>query len=333
MAEAANHTSLISHVEFTLLGFPGFYAFRRLLFIPFFLIYIITLSTNGVLIHIVRTESSLNSPMYILIAALSAINICGTSTVVPKMLLGFLMDFNRISLVGCLVQMFFIYFIIMMDCNVLLMMALDRYVAICMPLHYTNIMNRRVMITLVVAAVFRSVSFVSPVIYLASKVRFCGSDTIRHFACEHMALLSLVCGNISKNKIVGLSLRVTSMVFDLSFISASYGSITRAALKISTGAVRHKSLHTCATHLLVILVVYFFRLSSSIVYRISRSIPQDTHNLLSSIYLLFPAMVNPLIYGLRTKEIRTRFLKSLGRPGVAVGRMKPVTVSSGVGGL
>ncbi|XP_040278493.1 olfactory receptor 52K1-like [Bufo bufo] len=253
-------------------------------------------------------ESSLHAPMYVLISLLSAVNICGTTTIVPKMLLGFLFHQNYISLVGCLTQMFFIYFIIMMDCNILLMMALDRYIAICKPLHYSNIMTKHNLLFLTIVAVVRGVSFVCPVIYLASRVDFCHSNIIDHFACEHMALLSLACGTITKNKLVGLCLRVFSKIFDMSFLCTSYGSIMSVALTIS-GAARHKSLHTCGTHILVILIVYFFRLSSSIVYRVSRSVSQDTHNLLSAIYLLIPALVNPLIYGLRTTEIRIRILK------------------------
>ncbi|KAM4796249.1 olfactory receptor 52K1-like [Rhinophrynus dorsalis] len=328
MANTSDSTSHQSHVEFTLLGFPGFRNFRHLLFLPFLSVYIVILATNSIIIHVVRKEGALHSPMYLLISLLSAINICGTTTIVPKMLLSFFFDLNRISLTGCLVQMFFIYFIIMLDCNVLLMMALDRYIAVCKPLRYSNIMTKLNLIQLMIAALVRSVSFVSPVIYLASKVHFCGSNIIRHFACEHMALLSLACGNVTKNKIVGLCLRVISIIFDMSFLATSYGSIMRAALKISTGTVRHKSLHTCGTHILVIMIVYFFSLSSSIVYRVARSVTQDTHNLLSAIYLLIPALVNPLIYGLRTKEIRHRMLKLFGHNTVSTGQAKMVTVAS-----
>ncbi|XP_063806909.1 olfactory receptor 52K2-like [Pseudophryne corroboree] len=326
------NATLCSHQEFTLDGFPSFHKIRRLLFIPFFLIYMVILVTNGLIIHTVRMESSLHAPMYVLISMLSAINICGTTTIMPKMLLGFLFGLNRISLTGCLVQMFFIYFIIMMDCNVLLMMALDRYIAVCKPLRYSHIMSNHRLLQLTIAAVIRSVSFVSPVIYLASIVHFCSSNTIRHFACEHMALLHLACGNISRNKLAGLSLRVISIIFDMSFLSTSYGSIIRAALRISTGTLRHKALHTCGTHALVILIVYFFSLSSSIVYRVSGSVTPDTHNLLSAIYLLIPALINPLIYGLRTNEIRCKILRTLGHRSPFTNQIRTIAAAS-KGGL
>lgn len=314
MADAINHSMVHhSHREFILLGFPGFRASRHFLFIPFVLVYVLILVANSLIIHTVRTERSLHAPMYVLVSFLSVVNICSTTTILPKMLLGFVFHHNHISLAECLIQMFFIYFMTMMDCNVLLVMALDRYIAVCRPLRYSSVMTKHNLVVLTMAALVRSVTIVFPIIFLASRVHFCRSNIIHHFACEHMALLSLACGNITNNKLVGLSMRVVNIILDMSFLSTSYGSIMRVALSSSTSATRHKSLHTCGTHILVILVVYFFRLSSSIVYRVSQSVSQDTHNFLTATYLLIPALVNPLIYGLRTKEIRIRMLKVFGQ--------------------
>ncbi|XP_073468455.1 olfactory receptor 52L1-like [Aquarana catesbeiana] len=320
MVGTSNSTFYLSHHEFTLLGFPGVLQFRRLLFIPFLLLFIIIILINSVIIHTVRKESSLHAPMYVLISLLSITHICGTTNILPKMLLGILFGMNQITLIGCLIQMFFIYFFSMMDCNVLLMMALDRYIAICKPLSYHTIMTRRMLVCLTVASFIRGVTVIVPVIYLASTVNFSGSNTIHHFACEHMALLGLACSNVTKNKIVGLSMRVISMIVDLSFLSISYGTIICATLKISTGTLRKKAMHTCGTHALVILVVYFFRLSSSVMYRVSKSVTKDTHNLLSAAYLLVPALANPLIYGLRTNEIRVRMLKTFSQKRVVAKR-------------
>ncbi|KAG8547035.1 hypothetical protein GDO81_029284 [Engystomops pustulosus] len=221
------------------------------------------------------------------------------------------LSFTRFNLAGWMVNPNVLHLFHVNGLQHLLMMALDRYIAICKPLRYSNIITRNNLVLLFIAALARSVLFISPVIYLASRVQFCKSNVIPHFACEHMALMSLSCGNISKNKLVGLTLRVLSLLFDISFLSISYTCIMRAAFTIS-GATRQKTLHTCGTHILVILIIIFFRLSSSIVYRASRSASQDTHNLLTAIYLLIPALINPLIYGLRTTEIRHRILKLFG---------------------
>ncbi|XP_013797500.2 olfactory receptor 52K1-like [Apteryx mantelli] len=314
-----NQTALAStsHAEFLLVGFPGVQESRFLLFIPFFCLYLLIITANSILIHTVRVEESLHSPMYVLITLLLTANLCTSSTFVPRMLLGFLFDLSHISLAGCLLQMFFLYFFIMLDCNILLLMALDRYVAICNPLRYTDIMTGKYLAKLSLAAVLRSISFVSPVVILASKVRFCHSNVIKHFVCEHMALMSLSCGDISRNKIVGLAMRVITIIFDLGFLLTSYCMIIHTALKIASANIWNKALHTCGTHLMVILTTYFSSLLSSIVYRMGKSVSEDVHNLISMTYLLLPCVINPIIYGIRTKEIREHLLKLLKKRELA----------------
>ncbi|XP_060119835.1 olfactory receptor 52K1-like [Heteronotia binoei] len=308
-----NGTANTSYAEFLLLPFPGFHEFRYLLAIPFFSLFIIIVIANSVLIHTVRVEASLHSPMYLLIALLFAVNICGTSTIFPQMLLSFMLQASHISLTGCLVQMFFLYFTTVLDCNILLMMALDRYIAICHPLRYTDIMTTRLLMFLTFASLVRSLSIVGPVVILASRVRFCRSNVIHHFACEHMALMKLSCSDISINKKVGMAMRCIDMIVDLSFLLTSYNKIIHTALKASSSNVRHKAFHTCGTHLIVIFIGYSSRLSSSIVFRVAKSASEDVHNLISAIYLLFPWAANPIIYGVRTKEIRDSLLKLFKR--------------------
>uniref|UniRef100_A0A8C8VM62 G-protein coupled receptors family 1 profile domain-containing protein n=1 Tax=Pelusios castaneus TaxID=367368 RepID=A0A8C8VM62_9SAUR len=295
--ESAN----VSYTVFLLLGFPNVQRSRPFLFIPFFCLYVMILTANCLLIHTVKAEKSLHSPMYVLIALLLAADICNTSTYIPRMLLSFLLDLNEISLTGCLVQMFSLYVMLMFDCNILLMMALDRYMAICNPLRYAEIMTKKFLIQLTLAALVQSVFFISPVVILASQVRFCHSNIIRHFVCEHKALMSLSCGNISRNMLVGLIVRATRIIFDVCFLLASYSKIVQAALKISSDNLRHKAFHTCSSHLTVILVVYCSSLSSSIVYWAGKSVSEDMHDLISATYLLLPCAVNPISIGGQTR--------------------------------
>uniref|UniRef100_A0A670IDY6 Olfactory receptor n=1 Tax=Podarcis muralis TaxID=64176 RepID=A0A670IDY6_PODMU len=306
-----NGTANVSYTDFLLLAFPGLQESRYLLAIPFFCLYLIIVAGNSILIH--TAEESLHSPMCLLIALLLAVNICGTATILPKMLLSFLLRASRISLAECLVQMFFLYFTSVLDCSVLLMMALDRYVAICHPLRYADIMTTRLLVLLTLASMLRSLFVVSPVVILASRVSFCRSDVISHFACEHMALMRLSCSDISINKAVGMAMRCVDVILDFSILLASYSQIVRTALKIASGNVRHKAFHTCGTHLIVLFVSYSSRLSSSIVFRLAKSASQDVHNLISAVYLLFPWAVHPVIYGVRTKEIRESLRKLFRR--------------------
>ncbi|KAM4846352.1 olfactory receptor 52K1-like [Thomomys bottae] len=302
-----------SYTSFVLVGFPGLREWRALLVLPFLGLYLVILSANALVIHTVAAQRSLHQPMYLLIALLLAVSVCSATAVVPAMLLSFSARFHRVSLPRCLLQMFCVYFLIVFDCNILLVMALDRYVAICHPLRYPEVVTGRLLAGLVGVAAARSAAIVAPVVALASRVCFCRSDVIRHFACEHMALMRLSCGDVSVNKTAGLAFRVVNRALDLLLLSASYSRIVRAALRISAGRARAKALHTCGSHLLVVLIVYSSTLGSSLVYRLARAASQDVHNLLSAFYLLLPCLANPVIYGARTTEIRQHLAALLRR--------------------
>ncbi|XP_075830785.1 olfactory receptor 52K1-like [Microtus pennsylvanicus] len=310
MSGWSNGTYNESYTSFLLVGFPGIQEARALLVLPFLSLYLVILFTNALVIHTVASQQTLHQPMYLLIALLLAVNVCTATTVLPAMLLSFSTRFNRISLPRCLGQMFCIYFLVSMDCNILLVMALDRYVAICYPLRYPEIVTGQLLAGLVGLAATRSTCIVAPVVVLASRVRFCRSDVIHHFACEHMALMKLSCGDISLNKTMGLIIRTINRVLDMLLLGASYSRILQAVFKISSGGARSKALNTCGSHLLVIFTVYSSTMSSSIVYRMARAASQDTHNLLSAFYLLLPCLINPIIYGARTKEIRQHLVRS-----------------------
>nr|XP_006121714.1 olfactory receptor 52K1-like [Pelodiscus sinensis] len=303
----------LSYTDFILLGFPGLQQFHALLFIPFFCLYLVNVGANCTVIYTIWVERSLHSPMYLLISLLSAMGLCSTSAILPQMLLGFLAHSSRLSLPGCLAQMFFIYLLIIMDSSVLLLMALDRYVAICKPLRYVDIMSKRLLAGMVLAALIRGISVACLMVVLASRLPFCQSNVIQHFACEHMALVSLACSSTSHNSILSMVMGSVIIVFDTFCILASYTSIIHTALQIASGSLRRKAFHTCGTQLLVMFFMYSSFLSSSIVYRAGQAVSQDVHNLLSAIYLLLPSTLNPIIYGVRTKEIKQRVLRAFGR--------------------
>uniref|UniRef100_H0XJW1 Olfactory receptor n=2 Tax=Otolemur garnettii TaxID=30611 RepID=H0XJW1_OTOGA len=301
----------ISYTNFFLVGFPGLQEWRLFLVLPLIFFYVTIISANALIIHIVVAQRNLHQPMYMLIALLLAVNICAATTVIPKMLEGFVRYFNPISLDGCLTQMFFIYFTLLLDYNLLLAMALDRYMAICHPLHYTNLMTSRLLGLLALLVLTRSLGVAVPLVVLTAQAQFCRTGVIRHFACEYIALLSIACGDLTFNNWLGLVMRLVTVTFDLTLLGTSYTRIIYAAFHISSGGARAKALHTCGSHLLVILTIYLSGLSTSIVFRVARNVSQDVQNLLSAIYLLLPGALNPVIYGVRTKEIRQYVEKML----------------------
>ncbi|XP_015196745.2 olfactory receptor 52K1-like [Lepisosteus oculatus] len=298
-----------SHTEFVFNAFTGLKEHRRLLFIPFFLTLVSSLVGNTLLIFIIKTQRSLHSPMYVLIAAIACVDLSVPIIIVPKMLLGFLFDWNEISLSGCLLQMFFTYFVCSFQSTILLWMSLDRYVAICIPLRYSDYMNNSTIFKLFVAAVLRNGSFVLIIVILASRLNFCLSNVIDHCFCEHMALVNLACGDTTRNSIVGLIAVFCIPSIDVVFIVISYVKIFFVVSKMASGKSRQKAIHTCGTHLIVIGTSYVFTMMPLLAYRIKSSMSTDIRVLLSIMYLLFPSFFNPLIYGIRTKEIKEQILK------------------------
>ncbi|XP_077155425.1 olfactory receptor 52Z1P-like [Ranitomeya variabilis] len=301
--------SFFSHTEFLILGFSDLSEHRSLLIVPFLFVYMVILAGNCLILFRIWVEKTLHSPMYTLISVLFAVNVSCTTAIMPPFLLSLAASVFQISLGGCLVQMFFIYLTVILESAVVVFMALDRYVAICKPLRYHNIMTTRFLLQLLAIGLLRSALLVCPIVISVSKVQFCGSNIIRSFACENMVLLNLGCGDVSKVHITGLAVRIYVSGFDGILILISYLNILRTAMRIIRGPALNKALHTCSTHLIVAMLIYTSGFLSSIAYRIGDAIPVNMQNLISAIYFLFPAMVNPIIYGLRVKEIRNCLMK------------------------
>uniref|UniRef100_A0A1B8Y4N4 Olfactory receptor n=1 Tax=Xenopus tropicalis TaxID=8364 RepID=A0A1B8Y4N4_XENTR len=300
----SNQSFIFSYTDFTLLGFPGISRWRPLLAIPFFSVYLVILSGNSLIIHLIYTEKTLHSPMYLLISVLFAINITVSTAILPKFLLDLLFRLNQVSLTGCLLQMFSIYFMSVCESGVMLLMSLDRYVAICRPLRYHNIMTKRFLLSLTFIVIIRSFILVCPFVLFTSMVQFCRSNIILNFTCENMALLSLGCGDTTKPQIAGLIVRIIVTALDGSLFFLSYSTILYTAMKTVDNKSRHKALNTCGTHLLVTMQVYVSGLVSSLVYRMEATVSMDVKNLFSALYLIIQGALNPLIYGLRVTKIR-----------------------------
>ncbi|XP_077323082.1 olfactory receptor 52K1-like [Lithobates pipiens] len=300
----------IFYNEFVLFGFPGMIRYRKLLVLPFLFIYITILAGNLLVLHQIFIEPKLHSPMFFLMSVLFIGNISSTTSVLPKFLVGLSLDMNRISLIGCLSQMFFIYFLGGFESGVVLMMALDRFVAIRKPLLYNNIMTKTLIVQLVVAAAARSALFTVPTVTLTSSIRFCRSNIIVNFVCENMGLLSLACTDISKVQLLGLIIKSFITITDVGFLLVSYFSILHTVMVIIAGKARRKALHTCICHVVTATLIYVCSLLASIVYRMHTHLSYDIKNLFNAIYLLVPAALNPVVYGIGIKEIRSCVAKT-----------------------
>ncbi|MBN3297281.1 O52K1 protein, partial [Amia calva] len=304
-----NQSGNSSHTKFVLFGFSGLSGYRQFLFFPFFLLFILSFVGNSVLIITIKTGRHLHSPMYVFICATAFVDLTLPIIFVPQMLLSFLFNWNEITLFCCLIQMFFIHFFSSFQSTVLLGMALDRYVAICIPLRYNDYMNSYTLFKFSAVVFLRNMFLVLLVVLLASPLSFCSSNVIDHCFCEHMALVSLACENTNKNSIIGLLAVFSVAGLDLVFIVISYTKIFFDIFKKASGNSGKKAIHTCGTQLIIIGVSYTFAMTAILAYRIKNSLPPNIHTLISIMYLLFPSCFHPLIYGIRTKEIREQMLK------------------------
>ena len=298
--------NISSHKHFILNGFDELGELRPIVFIPFFLMFAVALLANSLLLYVVISQRSLHQPMSILIASMACIDLCLPVFFVPNMLLSFLFDWRGISLIGCLIQMHFIHFFGTFQSTLLVWMALDRYFAICTPLYYHECMAPQRFLKFIIPPVVRNVLIITLFVSLAGTLSFC-TNVINHCFCEHMALVELACGSTAINNLAGLTAVFFIPDFDFFVIAASYVVIFSSVLR--SGRSGTKALHTCVTHIIVITLSLTMALIAFLSYRIKSSLPAAIRVFVSTMYLLFPSCFNPIIYGIRTSEIREQMLK------------------------
>ncbi|XP_077323077.1 olfactory receptor 52N2-like [Lithobates pipiens] len=295
---------------FLLMGIPGLENSHLLLSILFCFLYILGVASNSTLIAVISVHESLHQPMYFFLVMLAVGDLVLSSTTVPKTLCIFWFGSHEISFNSCLVQIFFIHFICMTESGILLAMAYDRYIAIFYPLSYVTKLNPSFVTTVILVSVTRSLIIITPLVLLAWRLPYQGGNIIEHTYCEHMAMARLATASILVNVIYGMVIMVLTSVIDLFLIGLSYVSIIQAIMRLSTSEARRKTSSTCVSHLCVITLLYVPAFFSFIAHRIPHNhVPPNIHILVANIYVIVPPMLNPIIYGVRTKEIQQKAIK------------------------
>ncbi|XP_053418920.1 olfactory receptor 52W1 [Nycticebus coucang] len=296
---------------FILTGIPGLRGTQTWLTLAFGPMYLLALLGNGALLAVVRVDPMLHQPMFLLLAMLAATDLGLASSVAPGLLAVLWFGPRPVPYAACLVQMFFVHALTAMESGVLLAMACDRAVAVGRPLHYPILVTKARVGYTALALALKAVAIVVPFPLLVARFEHFRAKTIGHAYCAHMAVVELVVGNTRANNLYGLALSLAVSGVDILGITGSYGLIAHAVLQLPTWEARAKAFGTCSSHICVILAFYVPGLFSYLTHRFGHhTIPKPIHILLSNIYLLLPPALNPLIYGIRTKQIRDRFLET-----------------------
>ncbi|KAM4749108.1 olfactory receptor 5V1-like [Rhinophrynus dorsalis] len=299
MDENLKNSTLL--MEFYLLAFPSFAEVKLALFIVILLIYLLALLGNVIITALVCLVSHLQIPMYFFLCNLAIQDIIYVSTIQPKLLAITITDQHGISFAGCITQIFLFVLCLQADYLILTAMAYDRYVAICIPLRYWLIMNKRVCIVLATAAWL--IACFNGLLHslLMSDLIFCKSHNINHFFCEMKTMFALSCSDTSRNKYIIYFEICFIGFFPFALIITSYVFIISAILKISTSIGRAKAFSSCSSHLTVVILFYVTSLSFYMKPESEHS--QEEDKLLSILYVALVPMLNPLVYSLRNKEV------------------------------
>ncbi|XP_020042917.1 olfactory receptor 10A3-like [Castor canadensis] len=296
-----------SVVEFILLGFSNFPDLQEQMFGAFLVIYLMTLVGNTIIMAAILLDQCLHVPMYLFLQNLSMVEVAFSATIMPEMLVVLSTKKTTISFAGCFAQMYFILLFGGTECFLLGAMAYDRYAAICHPLTYPVIMDRRVFVKLVMFSWVSGIMVATVQTTWVFSFPFCGSNEINHLFCETPPVLELVCADIFLFEIYAFTGTILIVMVPFLLILLSYIRILFAVLKMPSNTGRQKAFSTCASHLTSVTLFYG---TASMTYLQPKSkYSPDIKKVMSLAYSLLTPLLNPLIYSLRNNEMKRALMK------------------------
>ncbi|XP_045638703.1 olfactory receptor 51F2-like [Ursus americanus] len=316
MSSFPNITS--TSLTFFLTGVPGLEAAHTWISIPFCCLYVTALSGNGIILFVIITESSLHEPMYYFLSMLSTTDLGLCISTLVTMLGIFWFSARQISFHACVAQTFFIQLFTVMESSVLLAMAFDRFIAICNPLRYAAILTDSRIVKVWFAILVRGTVILMPLVLLLKRLSFCQSHVLHHSYCFHPDIIQLSCSDNKINSVLGLTALVVTAGVDSIFILLSYTMIIKTILSIASPEERHKAFSTCISHVGAVAIFYIPLISLCFVHRFGKKAPPYVHTLMANVYLLIPPVMNPIIYSVKTKQIRRAIKKVLFAKGSEV---------------
>ncbi|XP_078496744.1 olfactory receptor 6F1-like [Lissotriton helveticus] len=303
--------NMTSVKEFIIMGFPSLEQLYPLLFFVFLIMYIFTVTGNALIFITVRANHRLHTPMFFFLIHLSLMEIWYTSVIIPNMLANFVTKSGRISFLGCMLQLYLFSSLSASECYLLTLMGYDRYLAICKPLHYTQLMVTSTSMEL--AATSWVCGFLSPILPVAliSQLSFCGPNMVNYFYCDAQPLLKLSCTDTHFTE-SAISLLASTLILSSFFLTmVSYACIISSILRIPSAVGRQKAFSTCSSHLAVVIIYYGTIICLYIQPTASFSL--DLNKVFSLLYTVVTPMLNPIIYSLRNREMKQGLEKIMRR--------------------
>ncbi|XP_046279077.1 olfactory receptor 4C16-like [Marmota monax] len=290
--------------EFILLGLTQDPVRKKIVFVIFSFFYLGTLMGNLLIMITIKTNRALGSPMYFFLFYLSLSDTCLSTSIAPRVMVDALSIRTTISFSECIIQVFSLHFFGCLEIFILILMAVDRYVAICKPLHYMTIMRRRVCSVLVAMAWVGSCVHSSAQIFLALRLPFCGPNEIDHYFCDLEPLLKLSCTDTYMTNLLLVS--NSGAICTVSFVVLMFSYvIILHSLRHHSAEGRRKALSTCISH--IIVVILFFGPCIFIYTRPATTFPMD--KMIAVFYTIGTPLLNPLIYTLRNAEVKNAMRK------------------------
>nr|XP_017520358.2 olfactory receptor 10T2 [Manis javanica] len=305
-----NRTTAVAH--FTLVGFSSLGELQLLLFAIFLLLYLTILVANATIMAVIRFSRTLHTPMYGFLFILSFSESCYTLVIIPQLLVHLLSATKSISFAACATQLFFFLAFACTNCFLLAVMGYDRFVAICHPLRYTLIMNKRLGVGLVSLSGVTGFFIALVATNLICDMPFCGPHRVNHYFCDMAPVIKLACTDTHVEELALFSLSILVIMVPFLFILISYGFIVNTILKIPSAEGKRKAFATCTSHLTVVFIHYG---CASVIYlRPQSKSASDKDQLVAVTYTVVTPLLNPLVYSLRNQDVKTALRRVLGVP-------------------
>ncbi|KAM7179438.1 olfactory receptor 51G2-like [Macrochelys suwanniensis] len=304
-----NYTKFNSAV-FLLTGMPGQEDVHLWISVPFCLMYVISIVGNSVILFIIKTDSRLHEPMYIFLSMLAITDLGISVSTMPTILGIYLFNSREISFDACFAQLFFIHSLQFIESSVLLLMAFDRFVAICNPLRYSSILTLSRIGKMGLVFVLRGVVVIFPLPFLLKRFQYCRANVLSHSYCLHQEVMKMACSDITVNSTYGLFVTLLTVGLDSLLIFLSYVMILKTVLSVVSHAESLRALNTCVSHLCAVLLFYSPELSLSLLHRFGRGSSPLLQIVLGYISLLVPPLINPIVYSMKSRHLRARIIRA-----------------------